>query len=783
METRPASHPPADVLLALGAGKLDDATADAIFFHVEVCPDCLKTAGRLTGDSFLDKLRAARGYSGTPAPSKVLSSFPAAGYTAPIPTTSERPGLTILPELRDHPQYEVLRELGRGGMGVVYLAKNKLMDRLEVLKVVNKQLLGDAGAAERFLREIRSAAQLNHPNIVTAYSALQAGDVLLFSMEYIEGRDLAQVVKARGPLPAAHSGSYVLQAARGLQHAFEKGMVHRDIKPQNLILDGKKNIVKILDFGLAKATRTTAGIPGEGLTGMNMMMGTPDYMAPEQARDAANVDIRADVYSLGCTLYCLLAGRAPFVGGSLATKIAAHQLSEPEPVESLRTDLPPGLAGIVRKMMAKDPAQRYQKPEEVVQALTVCFKGKGKKPTAKALPVNVRTAMPVGIPKAGPKEEAQVIHWETIVATPAARLQTMRQYPSPLGRLKNELLTQMRKRWLMGVGGAAAALMLMGLIGLWAVGVFRVKTASGVLFVQVNEPNAEVFVDGERMTVSWNNGGTKAEIHVKPGTRKVEVKKDGFSVAGKELTFKDGNTEVFTARLLPAPRVAKADRPPLDTKKPDTPPVAGAADDDKGFTPLFNGKDLTGWEPVSDHVTWSFEKGELIGRSDGRWGFLDTTKSDYANFHLRMETMLTDGDGAGLSFRAGPPNGGGVAVVGNSGASYIANIGNIPEGQSSVGTQKTGTLFIGYGVPGPGKPALEVAKDVSLKEGEWFSLEVIATSNRIRVLVKGQTVVDYTDGNYTFMRGKLRILKRGGTTELILRMVRTETFPKRLVSL
>jgi formylglycine-generating enzyme required for sulfatase activity/serine/threonine protein kinase len=576
METRPASHPPADVLLALGSGKLDDATAEAIFFHVEVCPECLKIAGRVSGDSFLDKLRAARGYSGTPAPSKVISSFPGAGNTAPIPTTDERPALTILPELRDHPQYEVLRELGRGGMGVVYLANNKLMDRKEVLKVVNKQLLGEAGATERFLREIRSAAQLNHPNIVTAYSALQVGDVLLFSMEYIEGRDLAEVVKARGPLPAVHAGSYVLQAARGLQHAFEKGMVHRDIKPQNLILDAKKNIVKILDFGLAKATRAT-GEAAEGLTGMNMMMGTPDYMAPEQARDAANVDIRADIYSLGCTLYCLLAGRAPFVGGSLATKIAAHQLSEPEPIESLRKDLPPGLAGVVRKMMAKDPAQRYQKPEEVVQALTVCFKGKGKQPTAKGSPVKVVTAKAVAASKLSAKGEGKSIFEKKTVAPIAAPRQPMKERSSPVARMKNEETPLWRKKGLMAAGGAGVALMLLALIGLWAAGVFKVKTADGILVVQVNEPNAEVYVDGDRTTVSWNEGRTQAEIHVKPGTRKVEVKKAGFSADGTELTFKDGDRVIFTARLLADERpMAKADAPPPEKSPPPPAPVGTA---------------------------------------------------------------------------------------------------------------------------------------------------------------------------------------------------------------
>ena len=145
-------------------------------------------------------------------------------------------------------------------MGVVYLAKNKLMDRLEVLKVVNKTLLDRPGAVERFLREIRSAAKLSHANVVAAYSAVQVGDLLAFAMEYVEGQDLAAVVKTQGPLPVAHACYYVQQAALGLQHAFEKNMVHRDIKPQNLILarEGKKHIVKVLDFGLAKVMREKA---------------------------------------------------------------------------------------------------------------------------------------------------------------------------------------------------------------------------------------------------------------------------------------------------------------------------------------------------------------------------------------------------------------------------------------------------------------------------------------------------------------------------------------------
>ncbi len=314
-----------------------------------------------------------------PAQNEYLQRFPA--YRDEIGTFSEATdqqatpapaswSAALPPELRDHPQYEGLRELGRGGMGVVYLAKNKLMNRAEVLKVVNPQLFKQPGLEERFLREIRAAAQLRHPNIATAYAALQIGDLLVLAMEYVEGDNLAQVVKARGPLPVVNACYYVQQTALGLQHAFEKGMVHRDIKPSNLILarEGKKHIVKILDFGLAKATREKE-LTGYALTGTGQVLGTPDFMAPEQAEDAARADIRADIYSLGCTLYFLLTGRPPFQAKSLYGLLHAHAATPATPLDEVRKDVPAELAAVVAKMMAKDPAQRYQKPVGVAQAL------------------------------------------------------------------------------------------------------------------------------------------------------------------------------------------------------------------------------------------------------------------------------------------------------------------------------------------------------------------------------------------------------------------------------
>ena len=253
-------------------------------------------------------------------------------------------------------------------MGEVYLAHNEPMDRPEVLKAVQRALLNKSGAVDRFLQEIRNAGRLHHPNIVTAYNCIEAGDSLVLAMEYVPGQDLAALVKSGGALPVANAAHYIRQAALGLQHAFEKGMVHRDIKPHNLMLarDGTKHTIKILDFGLAKVTSEK---PVDGaLTRDNQMLGTPDYVSPEQTRDAARADIRSDIYSLGCTLHFLLAGRPPFSGNSLFEILEAHNFKPAARLDGLRPDVPAGLADVVEKMMAKDPALRYQTPAQVAIA-------------------------------------------------------------------------------------------------------------------------------------------------------------------------------------------------------------------------------------------------------------------------------------------------------------------------------------------------------------------------------------------------------------------------------
>jgi formylglycine-generating enzyme required for sulfatase activity/tRNA A-37 threonylcarbamoyl transferase component Bud32 len=260
-------------------------------------------------------------------------------------------------------------------MGVVYQARQTLMDRQVVIKVINKSLLDQPNSLERFRREVEAAAKLAHPNIVTAYDAEQAGELHMLVMEFVPGQSLAEVLQKKDPLPVQHACVYVRQAALGLQHAHEQGMVHRDIKPHNLMLTPKGQ-VKILDFGLAKVASEHGS--GMGLTALNAYMGTPDYSAPEQATDARSADIRADIYSLGCTLYCLLAGKPPFHEKTAVQTIVAHLEKEPPLLPELRPDVPAALWAVVARMLAKDPAQRYQKPAEVAQALAPFCKPAGR---------------------------------------------------------------------------------------------------------------------------------------------------------------------------------------------------------------------------------------------------------------------------------------------------------------------------------------------------------------------------------------------------------------------
>jgi serine/threonine protein kinase len=276
-------------------------------------------------------------------------------------------------------QYRILDQLGQGGMGRVFKAVHQTMHRIVALKVVTSQLVKTEQGRQLFLREVRAAARLMHPNIVTAYDANQIGDRHYMVMEFVDGPNLEQLVRQKGPLPAGQACDFIRQAASGLQFALENHMVHRDIKPANLLVQRAAGsardtqcVVKILDFGLARLhQRNPDDEPGPNtiLTKENAVMGTPDYVSPEQARDLHKVDIRSDLYSLGCTFYFLLTGQVPFPGGSTLEKLVRHGTEEPTQVINLRPEVPAPVAAIVRRLMAKQPAERFQTPAELIAAL------------------------------------------------------------------------------------------------------------------------------------------------------------------------------------------------------------------------------------------------------------------------------------------------------------------------------------------------------------------------------------------------------------------------------
>jgi serine/threonine protein kinase len=301
--------------------------------------------------------------------------------------------------------FEILQPIARGGMGVVYKARQRGLNRLAALKVIAPERTGDADFLKRFEREVRAAALLNHPNIVTVYATDLSGPWPYLAMEYVDGIDLYKLVKHSGPLGFLDSCTYIRQAALGLQHAFERGLVHRDIKPHNLMVtpsplapapeSGPRQppVVKILDMGLARIQAVDEGLE-EGLTRAGEFVGTPDYAAPEQAEDPRLADIRADLYSLGATWFFLLTGEVPFPGVSLLQKLR-RQLTQPTPlVTDLRPDVPPALALIINKLMARDPAQRFQTPAELAEVIAAYLRNPSQLP---AFAVAEREAEPLAV--------------------------------------------------------------------------------------------------------------------------------------------------------------------------------------------------------------------------------------------------------------------------------------------------------------------------------------------------------------------------------------------------
>jgi len=359
-----------------------------------------------TADEFLDLIRK----SGVVEEGRISAYVDQLNSTSGIPTDmSKFAGLFVRDGLLTYFQaeqfllgkwkrftigkYKVLERIGSGGMGQVFLCEHKLMRRKVAVKVLPTAKAEDPSSLERFYREARAVAALDHPNIVRAYDIDQDDNLHFLVMEYVDGASLQDMVKKHGPMDITRACHYIYGSAIGLQHAHEAGLIHRDIKPGNILID-RQGTVKILDMGLARFFNDDEDMLTKKYD--ENVLGTADYLAPEQAVDSHGVDGRADIYSLGATFYFMLAGHQPFIDGTVAQKLIWHQTRSPKPIRDLRADVPEGVVAILEKMMAKEADHRYQSPAELAEALQPWVQTPISPPPDKEMPVLSAAAQAVG---------------------------------------------------------------------------------------------------------------------------------------------------------------------------------------------------------------------------------------------------------------------------------------------------------------------------------------------------------------------------------------------------
>ncbi len=430
-------------------------------------------------------------------------------------------------------EYTILDKIGAGGMGQVFKAEHRRMKRAVAIKMLPAATMKEAGAVARFQREVEAAAKLRHPNIVAADDAGQSGAIHFLVMEYVEGQDLSALVKKNGPFPVAKATNFILQAARGLEFAHGEGVVHRDIKPGNLLLD-KKGTVKILDMGLARIEAHGADVATQAeLTGSGTIMGTVDYMAPEQAMNTKTADARADIYSLGCTLYYLVTGKATYEGETVAAKLIAHHNHPIPEIRKLQVDVPEGVEAIFKRMVAKKIEDRYQSMSEVIADLERLGAGQS---------LSVGT-----LPTFGSNVQIQIT--PTIQKTQAT---------TKVAAVTPSNDTQPPKKNTKLLIGAAflGVLILSGII-------VSLKTKDGTLVVEVDQPDAMVQVlnvEG-KVEVSQKGGVDKVTISIDSGKHRLRVEKEGFVVYGTEFEIEKGGTKAIAAKLVPMKNAAVAADP------------------------------------------------------------------------------------------------------------------------------------------------------------------------------------------------------------------------------
>jgi serine/threonine protein kinase/Leucine-rich repeat (LRR) protein len=560
--TMPTTACPSHAILTdFALGKLAPQILEEIAAHVDGCPDCQAelTMQASEDDTLVGLIRqpvrqqAFEGESGlSRAIGRVLEM--GRGHSFSRGMMSKSPSAAV--DLGTIGNYRLLTKLGQGGMGAVYKALHTRLEKVVALKVLPADRM-QAEAVARFQREVRAVGKLQHPNIVQAFDAGEHEGTHFLVMECVDGVDLSTLVKELGPLSIADACELIRQAAIGLAHAHQHGLVHRDLKPSNLML-ARDRQVKLLDLGLALLQGKPEETPE--LTTACQVMGTADYMAPEQASDSHAVDIRADIYSLGCTLYRLITGEVPYPAPAFKTpleKLTAHIARAFPEVQSKRSDVPKALIQVLGRMVAKRPEDRYATPAEVAAALAPLAAGSklgclvqflDQRPSGDNAPtlstttrVSALADTTTGQPAAGLVKPAP-----SIESRPPSEVERRLQ---PAVKTRHASL----RRIIIAV--AAIALFIAA-----AIAVIKIQTRDGTLVLTVDGEGAVVTIDGEAANVMLGDDKRTYRVSVQPGTHTLVVTTpDGLRYkADNQFTIESGAQTRLTARLEKPPPVAAA---------------------------------------------------------------------------------------------------------------------------------------------------------------------------------------------------------------------------------
>ncbi|QEL13238.1 family 16 glycoside hydrolase [Limnoglobus roseus] len=551
--------PTDDVLRAWILGSCVTSVADIVGDHLLECPKCgAKLDGLAADDPMVANVRAANATNsvgGDPTlANEILRRMKqsAAGKTLPNAELA-----FLAPPHPEHPtdlgtldRYRVVELLGQGGMGMVFRAVDSTLHRTVALKVILPKYAANEKLRVRFLEEARATVAVRSAHVAEVYDCGVANGAPFLTMELLDG-----VTLDKKPIPMATDAwrRIAYGIAKGLADAHRVSMIHRDLKPSNIHLgtDARtgRPTVKIIDFGLARPVDRQVEITKSG-----ELLGTPAYMSPEQARSKPNIDHRTDLYSLGVILYQLATGKLPYAAARDGVFALIAELASPEAVPGVKLAapaLPPDLASLIDRLLAKNPAHRPANADEVMATLKASLTSSvATAPAGLSEPVVVAVPDPLSFADTSTDGTEPVISRRGGIPIPTRRptrtsVTALKIDPAASGGGPEPERPKRKFLWPL----AAVGLLALALFGVYAAGLFKVKTKDGVIELTDLAEDAEVLVDGEKVTVTWGPGKQKAEVRVKPGTHKVEVKKDGFEATGEEVTLTNGDRKVLTAHL------------------------------------------------------------------------------------------------------------------------------------------------------------------------------------------------------------------------------------------